>query len=99
MKLPCDRRINGAFRCERCLRPHSQGGAEVEAEARSLKASNVISTTSFLYVWADWTAGGPLVSPSFKKNIFILNHLFIWVLVATCGIQFPDQGSNLGPLD
>ena len=30
-----------------------------------------------------------------------LTDLFIqllWVLVVACGIQFPDQGSNLGPL-
>ena len=33
--------------------------------------------------------------------IFLNIYSFIWlhqVLVAACGIQFPDQGSNLGPL-
>ena len=34
-------------------------------------------------------------------TIVLLKCLFIWlcqVLVVACGIQFPDQGSNLGPL-
>ena len=97
MKLPCDRRINEAFRCERCLRPHSQGGAEVEAEARSLQASNVISTTSFLYVWADWTAGGPPVSPSFKKKYFYFKSFIYLGLSCNMWDPVPWPGIKPGP--
>ena len=35
------------------------------------------------------------------RHILFLKYLFIWlywVLVVACGIQFPDQGSNLGSL-
>lgn len=40
----------------------------------------------------------------FNKKIlffFFFNYLFIWLcgaLVGACGIQFPDQGSNWGPM-
>ena len=47
----------------------------------------------------------PLPPSSFEKIIFIASSIrfffFIWlcwVLVVTCGIKFPDQGSNLGSL-
>ena len=39
--------------------------------------------------------------PSSGLFFFFLKKIFIWlcqVFVAACGIQFPDQGLNLGPL-
>ena len=45
------------------------------------------------------TQGVPSHFLIFKENIYL--YLFIWlcwVLVAACGIKFPDQGLNLGSL-
>ena len=36
----------------------------------------------------------------FFFNIYFICFIWLhWVLVVACGISFPDQGSNLGPMD
>ena len=39
-----------------------------------------------------------LVINAFEKIFQKFVYWLFWVLVQACGILFPDQGSNLGPL-
>ena len=63
-------------------------------------AENII-----LYCWVLYSllTSKYLVSVHHGSKFFVLKNVYLfiwlhWVLVATCGISFPDQGLNPGPL-
>ena len=61
---------------------------------------NKIKTLECFAQWRAWNE--PLIAIRHSSCHFLKeDYLFIWlhgVLVASCGLWFPDQGSNPGPL-